>query len=588
MYDLKIVGGTLVDGTGQSRYTGDVGIKDGRIAAVGRCDESAAETIDADGAIVAPGFVDIHTHYDGQISWDEELAPSSIHGVTTCGMGSCGVGFAPVRPTDRAKLIELMEGVEDIPGTALSEGIRWNWESFPEYMDALDRMPHAIDFLAHVPHDALRVYVMGDRAVYDEAATREDIAEMRRLLRVALEAGAVGFSTGRSDNHRSAVGAWTPASEADGEELAGIAEAFVGLNHGVLQAVSDFNVLHGDDHFDAEWGVLERMLSAAGGRPLSVSTMQRDHSPEQWRWILDRACKATEAGFDVRCQVGARGIGVMLGLQATFHPFMGFPSYKAISGLSLAERVRAMRDPELKARVIGEKSEPVAGDGSMLPPLADFFLSNLEMVAMRLFRLGEKPNYEPSPAESFGAAAMSRQEPVLSLIYDAMLEQDGEALLYFPVYNYTGMNLDAVHEMLTHPLALPGLSDGGAHVGTICDASFTTFLMTHWARDRERGRIPLERIIQMQAHDTSRFIGLADRGLLAPGLRADINVIDFDQLRLSPPTMLKDLPAGGQRLMQHAEGYVATLVNGEIIARDGKLTGARPGRLVRAGRKASR
>jgi N-acyl-D-aspartate/D-glutamate deacylase len=582
MYDLKIVGGTLVDGSGADRYTGDVGIKDGEIVDVGKCEGSAAETIDASGAVVAPGFVDIHTHYDGQISWDEELAPSSIHGVTTCAMGSCGVGFAPVRPSDHAKLIELMEGVEDIPGTALSEGITWGWETFPDYMDVLDRMPHTIDFLAHVPHDALRVYVMGERAVHDEAATPEDIAEMRRLLRAALEAGAIGFSTGRSDNHRSAVGDWTPASEADGKELAGIAEAFVGLNHGVLQAVSDFNILHGDDHFDAEWGVLEQMLGAAGGRPMSVSTMQRDHSPDQWRWILDHASKANDKGFDVRCQVGARGIGVILGFQATFHPFMGFPSYKAISHLPFDERVNAMRNPELRARMIQEKSDPVAGDGSMLPPLADYFLSNLDMVAMRLFRLGERPNYEPPATESFGAEAMSRGEPVLGLIYDAMLEQDGKALLYFPVYNYTGMNLDAVHEMLTHPLALPGLSDGGAHVGTICDASFTTFLMTHWARDRERGRIPLERVIQMQAHDTSRFIGLTDRGLLSPGRRADINIIDFDNLELLRPTMLKDLPAGGQRLMQYANGYVATLVNGEVIARDGKLTGARPGRLVRA------
>jgi len=584
MYDLKIVGGTLIDGTGEERRAGDVGIKDGRIVAVGKCDESATRTIDASGAIVAPGFVDIHTHYDGQISWDEELAPSSIHGVTTCAMGSCGVGFAPVRPTDHEKLIELMEGVEDIPGTALAEGIRWGWESFPEYMDALDRMPHCIDFLAQVPHDALRVYVMGDRAVYDEAATPRDIDEMRRLLRAALEAGAAGFSTGRSDNHRSAVGDWTPASEAAGEELAGIAKAFEGLHHGVLQAVSDFNVLHGDEHFDAEWTVLEQMLGAAGGRPMSVSTMQRDHSPEQWRWILDRAAKASDQGFTVRCQVGSRGIGVMLGLQATFHPFMGFPSYKAISHLPLSERVKAMRDPALKARMIQERSEPVAGDGSMLPPLADYFLSNLDMVSMRLFRLGERPNYEPSPMESFGAAARAEGEPVLSLIYDAMLEQDGEALLYFPVYNYTGMSLDAVHEMLTHPLALPGLSDGGAHVGTICDASFTTFLMTHWARDRSRGRIPLERIMQMQAHDTARFIGLTDRGLLAPGQRADINIIDFDNLELLHPTMVKDLPAGGQRLMQHATGYLATLVHGEVIAEDGKLTGTRPGRLVRAGR----
>jgi len=584
MYDLKIVGGTILDGTGRDRFEGDVAIKDGKIVAVGRCDEGASKTLDARGAIVAPGFVDIHTHYDGQVSWDQELAPSSIHGVTTCVMGSCGVGFAPVRPSDHDKLIELMEGVEDIPGTALAEGITWEWETFPEYMDALDRMPHTIDFLGHVPHDALRVYVMGERAVFDEAATPDDIAQMRRLLRRALEAGAVGFSTGRSDNHRSAVGDWTPSSEAGGEELAGIAEAFVGLDHGVLQAVSDFNVLHGDEHFDAEWAVLEQMLRAAGGHPLSVSTMQRDHSPDQWRWILDRAARCTEAGYDVRCQVASRGIGVMLGLQATFHPFMGFPSYRAISHLPLRERVAAMRDPELKARMIREKSEPVAGDGSMLPPLADFFLSNLEMVSMRLFRLGSDPDYEPPAEESFGMQAMKEREPVLSVIYDAMLEQDGEALLYFPVYNYSGMNLDAVHEMLTHPRALPGLSDGGAHVGTICDASMPTFLLTHWARDREEGRIPLERAIQMQANDTARFIGLTDRGAIAPGQRADLNIIDFERLKLRPPVMLKDLPSGGQRLMQHADGYIATLVRGEVIAEGGELTGARPGRLVRAGR----
>jgi N-acyl-D-aspartate/D-glutamate deacylase len=584
MYDLKIVGGTIVDGTGKARFVGDVGIMDGKIVAVGDAPDEARETIDATGKIVTPGWVDIHTHYDGQISWDEELAPSSIHGVTTAVMGSCGVGFAPVRPADHQKLIELMEGVEDIPGSALSEGITWGWESFPEYMDKLDAMPHAIDFMAHVPHDALRVYVMGERGVSEKQASPEDIAEMRRLLREALEAGAVGFSTGRSDNHRSVHGEWTPASEAAGEELAGIAEAFVGLDHGVLQAVSDYDILHGDEHFDREWGLLQQMLEAAGGRPMSVSTMQRDHSSKQWKWILERAQKCVDEGYDVRCQVAPRGIGVLLGLEATFHPFMGFPSYKAISHLPLEERVAKMRDPELKARMIAEKSDEVAGDGSMLPPLADFFLSNLDMVGMRLFRLGETPRYEPTVQESFAAEAMRRGEPVLSVIYDAMLEQDGKALVYFPVYNYSGMNLDVVHEMLTHPLALPGLSDGGAHVGTICDASFPTFLLTHWARDRDHGRIPLEKVVKMQAHDTARFVGLLDRGAIEVGKKADLNVIDFDGLRLGRPEMQRDLPAGGQRLMQRAEGYVATIVSGEIIARDGHLTGARPGRLVRAGR----
>lgn len=583
MYDLKIVGGTIVDGTGGERFSGDVGIKDGVIVAVGDCPDAATRTIDADGAIVTPGFTDIHTHYDGQISWDEEMAPSSIHGVTTCVLGSCGVGFAPVRPADRQVLVELMEGVEDIPGSALSEGISWEWESFPEYMSALDRMPHTIDFLAQIPHDAVRVYVMGERAVADEPATPEDIAAMRRLVRESMDAGAVGFSTGRSDNHRSARGLPTPASEAAGAELAGIAEAFVGLDHGVLQAVSDYDMMQGDEHFHGEFDVLEQMVAAAGGRPLSVSTMQRDHSPNQWKWILERAEKAASKGLTIRCQVAARAIGVMLGLEATFMPFMGFPSYKAISQRSLAERVAAMRDAALKAKMLTEKSEPVAGDGSSIPPLADFFLANLDMVGMRLFRLGEQPNYEPTVPECFAAEAMRKNTSVLSVIYDALLEQDGKSLLYFPLYNYTEMSLDICRTMLTHPLALPGLSDGGAHVGTVCDASFPTFLMTHWARDRGEGRIPLEQVIKMQAADTAAFIGLTDRGTIAPGKRADINVIDFDNLRLLHPEMLRDLPAGGQRLMQRAEGYLTTLVRGEAITENGVFTGARPGHLVRSG-----
>ncbi len=586
MHDLVIRGGTIVDGTGRERFSGDVAVQDGRIVAVGKVEGGAKRTIDAAGAIVTPGFTDIHTHYDGQISWDEELAPSSIHGVTTAVLGSCGVGFAPVRPTDHQTLIELMEGVEDIPGSALSEGIQWGWESFGEYMSALDRMPHAIDFLCQVPHDALRVYVLGERAVADEVATEADIETMRLLLRAALEEGAVGFSTGRSDNHRSVHGAATPASESTLKELVGLGRAFEGLRHGVIQAVSDFDMNHfpkGErGRFDEELDLLIQMARAAK-RPLSISTMQRDHSPNQWRWILEGAQKAVDEGLDVRCQVGARGIGVMLGLQATFNPFMGFPSYKAIAHLPLEERVATMRDPEVKARMLTEKSDPVSGDGTPIPPLADHFLQNLDLVAMRLFRLGEDPQYEPTVKECFAAEAMRRREPVLSVIYDALLEQGGEALLYFPVYNYTGMNLDAVHEMMSHPLALPGLSDGGAHVGTICDASFPTFLMTHWARDRAN-RFSLEKVVKMQAHDTARFVGLEDRGTVAVGQKADLNVIDFERLRLTHPKMQRDLPAGGRRLMQHAIGYLATIASGEVIAENGALTGARPGRLVRAGR----
>jgi N-acyl-D-aspartate/D-glutamate deacylase len=585
VYDLKIVGATIVDGTGRPAFTGDVAVENGQIAAVGDCAGLARRTLDANGAHVLPGFVDVHTHYDGQVSWDEELAPTSLHGVTTCVMGSCGVGFAPVVPGREDKLVELMEGVEDIPGSALAEGIPWGWESFAEYMAAVGAMPHAIDFLLQVPHDPLRMYVMGERAIAEETATEADIAAMRRLLHEALVAGAAGFSTGRSDNHRTARGAATPASEVGAGELAGIAEAFVGLDHGVLQAVSDFDMMQGPDRFDPEFDLLEQMVAASGGRPLSISTMQRDHAPSQWRQILARADAAVARGLDVRCQVASRGIGVLLGLEATFHPFMGFPSYKAIAHLPLAERVARMRDPALRARMLTEKSDKVSGDGTPIPPLADVFLQKLDMVGMRLFKIGERPDYEPKLIDCLAGHASRARRPVLEVVYDALLEDDGKALLYFPIYNYTGMNLDVVREMLTHPRALVGLGDGGAHVGTVCDASMPTFLLTHWARDRARG-IPLERVVQMQAHDTARFIGLHDRGTIEPGMRADLNVVELARLSLLRPVMQRDLPAGGRRLVQRAEGYLATLVAGELVAVGGGLTGARPGKLVRMGRAA--
>jgi N-acyl-D-aspartate/D-glutamate deacylase len=579
-YDLLITGGTLVDGTGRPRYRGDLAIKDGKIAAIGQIEGTATRTLDATGAIVTPGFVDLHTHYDGQISWDSDLAPSSLHGVTTIVTGSCGVGFAPCRPEDHDKLIALMEGVEDIPGTALAEGLTWNWESFPEYMDALDAMPHSIDFCLQMTHDPLRVYVMGDRAIHSEAATPDDIARMRDLLREALEAGAVGFSTGRSDNHRSASGAHTPAAEAQQSELSGIVAAFQGLNHGVVQAVSDFDMPYGDQHFQREFDLLEHMAESAG-RPLSISLMQRDQSPQQWRWIMERAEAAHARGLPIRLQVGARAIGVLLGLETTFHPFMGFPAYKAISHLPLAQRVERMRDPAFKAQLLTERSEPVAGDGSSIPPLADLLLSQIEMIGMRMFTLGEIPDYEPAMSTSIGMKARQRGDSVLSGLYDALLEQDGNALIYFPLYNYIEGNLNPLYTMLSHPLALPGLSDGGAHVGTICDASFPTFMLTHWARDRAGQRFELEQVIEMQTRRTAEFIGLRDRGTLEVGRKADLNIIDFEHLQLEAPHLIADLPAGGRRLMQGARGYRATLVSGEVVAENGHLTGQRPGRLVR-------
>ncbi|MEZ4312084.1 MAG: amidohydrolase family protein [Polyangiaceae bacterium] len=581
MYDLAITGATVADGTGKDTFTADVAVKDGRIALVGKLDGAAKRTIDAAGAVVTPGFVDLHTHYDGQVSWDPELSPSSLHGVTTAVMGNCGVGFAPVRANDRETLIRLMEGVEDIPGAALAEGIAWRWETFPEYMSALDSIPHSIDFALQVPHDALRVYVMGERGVNGLAATPDDIEAMRVLLREALVAGAAGFSTGRTDNHRSADGKATPAAEATIAELTGLARAFEGLSHGVLQAVSDFDIDAGPARFEPEFQVVLEMARAAGGHRTSLSLLQRDAASDQWERILSGCEKATAEGTPMRVQVAARGIGVLLGLEATFHPFIGFPSYKRISQLSLEERVRILSSPEYKKQLLTEKSEPLAGDGSAVPKLADTLLSNIDFVAMRLFRIGENPTYEPDVKDSLYGEALRTGRPVLDVVYDAMLADGGKELLYFPIFNYTGRNLDTVERMLKHPLALPGLSDGGAHVGTVCDASFPTFMLMHWARDT--GKIPLAKVVSMMSRESAEHIGLSDRGVIEVGRKADLNVIDLAGLRLTRPGLVRDLPGGGQRLIQQAHGYLATVVAGEVVRDANRLTAARPGRLARLG-----
>jgi len=581
--DLKVVGGLVVDGTGSAPRSTDVGIQNGRIVEVGKISTGAARTIDANGALVTPGFVDIHSHYDGQVSWDDQLLPSSAHGVTTAIMGSCGVGFAPVRDEDHDRLIALMEGVEDIPGSALAEGIKWGWRTFAEYIDVLAKTPRLIDVGTQVPHDALRVFVMGDRAVAQQSATEADITAMRAELRAALEAGAFGFSTGRTDNHRAIDGSPTPASEATARELVGVAEALAGLGYGVVQAVSDFDMATSPDRFDVEFDVLEAMAKASG-RPLSISVMQRTGDSEQWRKILQRIEKANASGLVVRGQVAPRAIGVLLGFEATFHPFMGFPSYKAVAHLPLAERVRELSKPEVKARLLSEKSERVAGDGSPIPPLADQLLANLDFVTMSLYRLGAKPDYEPSREQSlFGEAMRSGKKP-LEVVLDALLEDDGRCLLYFPIYNYASASLDEVGEMLHHPLTLMGLADGGAHVGTICDASFPTFLLSHWARDREKGRFSIEQAVKKLTLDTASFVGLSDRGMIALGKKADLNIIDLPKLSLSRPRLVRDLPAGGRRLLQGVEGYIATIVSGEVTREHGEATLARPGRIVRAGR----
>ncbi|MEY2397735.1 MAG: hypothetical protein QOJ00_909 [Actinomycetota bacterium] len=557
MADVVIRGGTVIDGTGADARTADVAITNGIVTDVGRVDDHGAQEIDADGAIVTPGFVDIHTHYDGQAVWDERLQPSSWHGVTTVVMSNCGVGFAPVRPEDRNRLVELMEGVEDIPGTAIHEGISWEWESFPEYLDAIERRRHDIDFAAQVPHGALRLFVMGDRGGRGEPASPEDIAEMGRLAAEAVDAGALGFTTSRTRNHRTIKGEPTPTLKAAREELVGIAEHLGAIDKGVLQVVSDFLDI------DDEFGTV-RAMAESSGRPISISLAQNSVFPDQWRDLLSRLAEGNAAGLKMTGQVAPRPVGLVLGLQASMNPFLGNPAYMEIASLPLDERVRAMRDDGRRAAILA------AAEGH-----------NGVFGYDRIFELGDPPDYEPKAENSIAARAAREGRAPTELAYDLVLGDEGKALLYTPFLNYAGGNLDATHEMLAHPNTVPGLGDGGAHVGTICDASFTTTLFTLWGRDRDHGTFELPYLVQQHCRDTARTVGLFDRGVLAPGYRADVNVIDFDGLRLSPPEIHYDLPAGGRRLLQKVQGYKHTIVNGVETYRDGEATGALPGALVR-------
>lgn len=582
MLDWLIKNGTVVDGTGAPARVTDVGVRGGRIVAVGQVNEPARQTLDATGLWITPGFVDIHTHYDGQVTWDECFTPSIYHGVTTLVMGNCGVGFAPKRPGHEDDLIKLMEGVEDIPGAALHEGIRWNWETFPQYMDALAATPRSLDYLVQVPHDPLRMYVMGERAQAHEQANADDIRAMQALLREALQAGAAGFSTGRSDNHRTSEGKDTPAANAGHDELTGLAQAFDGLNHGVIQVVSDYNLLSGPEQFDAEFDCVEA-LARASGKHVSLTWLQRDPGGEQYLKIQQRVEAAVKAGLPLFLQTAVRGIGVINGLDASFHPFMGFPSYKEVAHLPLSQRAEALRDPARKARILSEKSERLAGDGSAIPPLVDILLAKIDLISGRMFALEGNLNYEPSVMQSFLVRAKQAGVSPLAVIYDHLCAGTGEGLIYFPIFNYNEGSLDTVRRMLDHPRALSSLSDAGAHVGTVCDASFPTFMLTHWVRDRGRDAIPLETAVEMLTRRNARYLGLSDRGVIAVGMRADLNAIDPARLSVGLPRLVRDLPAGGKRFVQKAEGYVATWVAGEAVQQGGAITEARPGRLVRMG-----
>jgi N-acyl-D-aspartate/D-glutamate deacylase len=567
-YDLVIRGGTIHDGIGGEAVDGDVAITGDRIAAVGKVAGSGREEIDARGRLVAPGWVDIHTHYDGQATWDQRLRPSSSLGVTTIVMGNCGVGFAPVRPEHHAMLIGLMEGVEDIPGVALHEGLKWNWESFGDYLDALESLPHDIDIGTQLPHSALRVYVMGERGAQREAATADDIARMRALTSEAIRAGALGFSSSRSINHKTNMGDLIPSYGATAEELRAIALGLKDAGSGVLQYTTD---RPGDD---VEWSMLCDLVRISG-RPLSIAMGQDAKHPELWKTTLRNIEKARAEGLPILGQVAARAIGLLIGLQTTAHPFSTRPSYQAIAHLPLSERVKAMRDPALRAKIMSEPSTTGTS-----------FLKAINSRYDEMFNFGNPPVYEPRPEDSIGAQAVATGANPLDLIYDVMLQDEGNAFLYFPLANYVEGNLEAVREMLANEATLNALSDGGAHCGNICDVSMPTFLLTHWARDRQGEKFDIGYMIRRQTRDTAAALGLNDRGILQPGYRADVNVIDFDRLRLKQPEMRYDLPTGAKRLYQEAEGYTATICAGQPIYRDGEATGALPGKVIRGSRSA--
>ena len=565
MYDLIIKNGTIYDGTGDKPFVADIAIKGRKIEAIGELDEVSKQTINAEGKIVAPGFVDIHTHYDGQVTWDPYLRPSTYHGVTTVVMGNCGVGFSPCKPEERDWLISLMEGVEDIPGTALHEGINWQWESFPEYLDILENKPLAIDVGTQIPHGAVRAYVMGQRGINREEATQEEIDRMSQLVKEAIQAGAFGFSTSRTEKHRDSSGALTPSITAHKNELVSIANSIGELNSGVLQGISDFY------DFESEFDIFKEM-SQSSGRPISITVEQMDQRPDWWHQLLDGIEAAQNEGINMYGQVPPRATGINMGLEVTLNPFTFYPSFYDLSKKSLEEKVATMRDPKFKKKLLSE--QPVSIGNPLVEEITQSF--------NKMFRLGDPANYEPDPDSSFEAIAKKQNISPQEVAYDCLLEKEGKALIYHPLFNYLPGNLDFVEKMLNHPYSISGLGDAGAHCGAISDASFPTTLIQHWGRDRTRGKkIPLEKLISMQTLETSRLLGISDRGVLKEGYKADINVIDFDNLTLHEPEVLHDLPAGGRRLVQKASGYEYTIVSGQIAFENGEATGALNGRLIR-------
>jgi len=564
MFDLIIKNGLIYDGKGSEPFKADLAISNEKIVEIGKIEDKGKKVIDAEGKIVTPGFVDIHTHYDGQVTWDPYLRPSTYHGVTTVVMGNCGVGFSPCKPDQRDWLIGLMEGVEDIPGTALHEGIDWEWESFPEYLDALEKKPLAIDVGTQIPHGAVRAYVMGERGINHEEASLEEIDEMKQIVQEAVKAGAYGFSTSRTEKHNDVNGNLTPSITAHKTELVEIAKSLGEINQGVLQGISDFY------DFDSEFDIFKAM-SKESGRPISITVEQQDARPEWWLKLLDGIQDAQSEGVNMYGQVPPRATGILMGLTATLNPFRFHPSYMEIAELSLEERVKIMNTSDFREKLLKENAVSIN-------PLVDEIVNSYG----KMFRLGEPANYEPDPETSFDSLANLSNMTAEEIAYDAMLEKEGRALIYHPLFNYQTGDLSLVEKMLKHPYTISGLGDAGAHCGAISDASFPTTLVQHWSRDRDRGdKLPLETVIKMQTSETASLLGINDRGVIEEGYKADINVIDYDGLTLHEPEIINDLPAGGRRLVQKASGYDYTIVSGEIAFIKGEATGKLNGRLIR-------
>src|SRR3984885_6270939 len=562
MADMIIRGGTVIDGRGGDPFEADVAIDAGRISAIGRIADRGSEEIDARGLLVTPGFVDPHTHYDGQATWSSRITPSSWNGVTTTLFGNCGVGFAPCKPSQREMLVKLMEGVEDIPEVVLTEGLPWNWQTFPDFLDALAARHYDMDVATQVPHAALRVFVMGERGADREPATEQDRMEMARLAAEGIKAGALGFSTSRTLNHKTLDGRSIPTLNAAEAELAAIAGALRGIGAGWMQVISDF------DDVDDEFAMLRRLV-ATSRRPMAITILQRDNKPEEWRRLAGWIAEADAAGLPMLGQVLTRPTGILLGFEISQNPFVNRPSYQQIASLPFEQRIATLRQSDFRARLLAETS-----DGQRME----------RRVAKwdRMFPLGDPPDYEPSADASVAAMAARQGRDPAEVAYDVLRERGGKAILYRPLSNYSYGNLDTVHDMLTHNATIVGLGDGGAHVGVLCDSSAISYMLTHWTRDRTRGaKLPLPWAVKRLTHDSAAAIGLGDRGVVAPGYKADINVIDYDRLQLRQPEVVYDLPSGGGRVRERPPWFVATIGSSVPVYRDGKSTGALPGRLVR-------